>query len=150
MSKASQLWLTELVFCTIPICVGLGIGWWVLGPATTEWLQALWPRWIPFGLLSAFLGGGVGAITLKSYPLFRNNGPDKAFIKGQLKGAVLIIALFGGLNQISAGWPGRITYFMGFMIAISAIASIGISVVLLATLMAEVLYRLGFYSHWRP
>lgn len=39
---------------------------------------------------------------------------------------------------------------MGFMIAISAVASVGISLTFLATLVAEVLYRLGFYSHWRP
>jgi len=146
MSKASQLWLFEIVSFAILALIGLGVSWWVLGPTTGSWLKNLWPRWIPFGVLAALSGLLLGAITINKYPSFRNNGPDKAFVKDSLGGDVLLIVFCLGFNQIFWGWPGHITDFMGLVIAICTVVSIGGSLTFLATLVAEVLYRLGFYS----
>jgi hypothetical protein len=135
-----------LVLFAIPILVGVGISWWVLGSAITSWLQTLCRRLIPFAFLSVLGGLWLSRITFKWYPFFRNNGPDKALVLESLKGDGLIIVLFLTLNQVTAGWPGKITFFMGVMIALCTVACGGLSINFLATLAAEVLYRLGFYS----
>jgi hypothetical protein len=128
--------------CVFMLSLGIGLGYWALGPAVDTWLTESLPQLIYFSGLSLLVTlPGCGLILLQGGSLSDIEKPSRKTIQDELGSLLVLLIIFLGVNLLAGFEMAFLLKTSRILVLAGGVGTLDFGLLLLASVLADLLWR---------